>query len=132
MNSIANLTNQTQLVAGLLAVESGQDAIIRGLLYEKRLQKVAPYGITVQEFTDKISKLRNKLGKAGTKDVGLGSADDMSKGKGGILAGDEHAVGYPRSPEQILRIVYGSADEKTTGGFYPKGADGKIAKHYHK
>ncbi|KAJ8445302.1 hypothetical protein Cgig2_024508 [Carnegiea gigantea] len=121
-----------KLVAGLLAVESGQDAIIRGLLYDRRLQKVAPYGITVQEFTDKISKLRNKLGKAGTKDVGLGSAHDMSKGKGGILAGDEHAVGYPRSPEQILRIVYGSGDEKTTGGFYPEGAYGKIAQHYHK
>ena len=90
-----------------------------------------PYGITVQEFTDKISQLRNKLGKAGTKDAGLGSAHDMSKGKGGILAGDELAVGYPRSPEQILRIVYGSGDEKTAGGFYPKGADGSIAKRYH-
>merc|ERR1711915_825330 len=50
-----------RLVAGLLGVGSGQDAVIRALLYERLFEKVAPYPYTVAEFTEKISILRNKL-----------------------------------------------------------------------
>ncbi|CAN1147282.1 Desiccation-related protein PCC13-62 [Linum perenne] len=111
------------LVAGLLAVESGQDAIIRGLLY--------PYNITVAEFTNKISVLRNKLGKAGVKDEGLVVPKDLGaegKVRGNVLAGNGFSLGYGRTPVQILRIVYGGAgNESSPGGFYPKGAAGHIA-----
>ncbi|KAF3320927.1 Desiccation-related protein PCC13-62 [Carex littledalei] len=55
--------NMVQLVAGLPGVESAQDAVIRWLLFERASQKVHPYNITVAEFTDRISDLRNKLGK---------------------------------------------------------------------
>ncbi|CAN1243310.1 Desiccation-related protein PCC13-62 [Linum perenne] len=111
------------LVAGLLAVESGQDAIIRGLLY--------PYNITVAEFTNKISVLRNKLGKAGVKDEGLVVPKDLGaegKVRGNVLAGNGFSLGYGRTPVQILRIVYGGAgNQSSPGGFYPKGAAGHIA-----
>ncbi|KAF3665029.1 Desiccation-related protein PCC13-62 [Capsicum annuum] len=60
-----------RLVAGLLGVESGQDAVLTELHYERGRGKVEPYGITVAELTNRISKLRNKLGRHGIKDKGL-------------------------------------------------------------
>ncbi|KAL6970206.1 hypothetical protein U1Q18_029909 [Sarracenia purpurea var. burkii] len=121
------------LVAGLLAVESGQDAVIRGLLYERAAEKVEPYGITVAEFTNRVSDLRNKLGSAGVKDEGLivpNFVGAEGKIRGNVLAGDQDSLAYDRTPEEILRIVYGGGDEHVPGGFYPKGADGRIAKSH--
>ncbi|CAL0309231.1 unnamed protein product [Lupinus luteus] len=122
-----------KLVAGLLGVEAGQDAVIRTLLYERRRQIVHPYGVSVAEFTDRISILRNRLGKAGLKDEGLvvpiseGSDDKVS---GNILSADKDSLSYSRTPAEILRILYGGGDEHVPGGFYPKGADGHIARSY--
>ncbi|CAA7048099.1 unnamed protein product [Microthlaspi erraticum] len=122
-----------KLVAGLLGVESGQDAVIRTMLYARAKYIVHPYGITVAEFTNKISILRNKLGKKGLKDEGLvvpklmGAEGQIS---GNVLAGDEMSLAYDRTPEEILRIVYGSGNESVPGGFYPMGGDGEIAKSY--
>lgn len=119
-----------QLVASLLAVESGQDAVIRTLLYERRKLKVLPYPITVEEFTNRISMLRNKLGNKGVKDEGLEvpiSQGAEGKVSGNVLAGDKNSLSYSRTPEEILRIVYGRY-EIVPGGFFPKGADGRIAK----
>nr|QCQ83125.1 protein PCC13-62-like protein [Ambrosia artemisiifolia] len=122
-----------KLVAGLLGVESGQDAVIRSLLYERANEKVVPYNITVGEFTQKISQLRDKLGNDGLKDEGLKVPIELGAEKntrGNVLAGDEDSVAYGRTPQEILRIVYGTGDEKTPGGFYPQGGDGAIAKGY--
>ncbi|KAK9179143.1 hypothetical protein WN943_028341 [Citrus x changshan-huyou] len=125
-----------RLVASLLGVESGQNAVIRTLLYEKENEKVHPYGTRVAEFTNKISQLRNNLGHSGvTKDEGLvvpRALGAEGKIKGNVLAGDENSVAYDRTPEEILRIVYGSGNESVPGGFYPKRGDGRIAKsHLH-
>ncbi|XP_020594165.1 desiccation-related protein PCC13-62-like, partial [Phalaenopsis equestris] len=111
-----------QLVAGLLGVESAQDAVIRTLLYEKASLKVHPYNISVAEFTDKISVLRNKLGGAGLKDEGIVVAPELgAEGKisGNVIAGDENSVAYGRTPEEILKIVYGNGNESKPGGFFP-------------
>ncbi|PON93138.1 Desiccation-related protein [Trema orientale] len=122
-----------RLVAGLLGVESGQDAVIRALLYEHALTKVEPYGITVAEFTNRISELRNQLGRAGLKDEGLvvppvrGAEGRVS---GNVLAGDRFSLAFARTPEEILRIVYGNGNERVAGGFYPKGANGRIARSH--
>ncbi|KAI4297049.1 hypothetical protein L6164_036958 [Bauhinia variegata] len=130
-----NLQNFTikSLVAGLLAVESGQDAVIRTVLYELRYDKVLPYGITVAEFTNRISNLRNKLGNAGVKDEGLVVPRPQGaegRVEGNILAGNENSTAYARDSREILRIVYLSGDERVPGGFFPKGADGRIARSY--
>ncbi|CAN8302828.1 unnamed protein product [Cochlearia groenlandica] len=122
-----------KLVAGLLGVESGQDAVIRTMLYARATHIVYPYGIPVAAFTDMISDLRNKLGKGGVKDEGL--IVPKAKGAerqvvGNVLAGDESSLAFDRTPEEILRIVYGSGNESVPGGFYPQGADGEIAKSY--
>jgi hypothetical protein len=115
-----------QLVAGLLGVESGQDAVIRTLLYERRALKVKPYGVSVAEFTDRISNLRNILGSGGVKDIGLDGYGNV----GQILASDKFSLSFSRTPTEILRVVYGNGNESVPGGFYPKGGSGRIAKFY--
>ena len=123
-----------QLVAGLLGVESGQDAVIRALLYERKELLVIPYGVSVAEFTDRISTLRNKLGNDGLKDEGLVvPRAEGAEGKvtGNILSADKDSLSYPRTPEEILRIIYGTGNESHPGGFYPKGAKGRIAESYY-
>ncbi|KAL3578698.1 hypothetical protein D5086_020202 [Populus alba] len=119
-----------RLVAGLLAVESGQEAVIRGRLYEHALTRMHPYGIAV---TNRISDPRDKLGHEGIKDEylvvpkKLGAEDQIG---GNVLAGDEYSVEYTRTPEEILRVVSCCGNESITGDFYPKGADGRIAKSH--
>ena len=122
-----------QLVAGLLGVESGQDAVIRALLYERRRMIVSPYGVTVAEFTDRISELRNQLGAAGLKDEGLvvqPARGAEGRVTGNVLAADHDSLSYARAPVEILRIIYGSGHERVPGGFYPRGANGRIARSY--
>ncbi|XP_074291910.1 desiccation-related protein PCC13-62-like [Silene latifolia] len=124
-------TEAQKLVGSLLAVQSGQDAVVRTLLYERRLQRVHPYGIPVQEFTNKLSIIRNTLSKEGTKDEGLFVNPKLGpEGKIplNILSGDENSVGYAREPEGILRICYSHGNESKPGGFYPNGANGTIAR----
>nr|GMD74507.1 desiccation-related protein PCC13-62-like [Ipomoea batatas] len=132
-NRLLKSPTSRRLVAGLLGVESGQDAVIRTILYERKDEKVVPYGITVAEFTNRISELRNNLGKDGVKDEGLivrRSESAEGKTTGNILSADANSISYARTPEEILRIVYGTGNERKPGGFYPKGAKGRIAQSY--
>ncbi|KAF3665028.1 Desiccation-related protein PCC13-62 [Capsicum annuum] len=118
---------------GLLRVESGQDVILRELLYDRGGEKVEPYGITVEEFTNQISKLNNKLGRHGIKDEGLNMKSKVGvegRIRENVLAGDKYSMAYDRTPKKILRIVYGSGKKNKSGGFYPKRAEGRIAKSY--
>ncbi|KAL3678404.1 hypothetical protein R1sor_021360 [Riccia sorocarpa] len=135
------------LVAGLLGVESGQDALIRTWLYERKQMFVTPYGFTVADATNAISRLRNDLDHNGlvalagapvpytVDDEGLvvpiqfGSEQQTT---GNILSADVDSLSYPRTPEQILSIVYSSGNPNVSGGFYPLGAHGRIAERYHK
>lgn len=124
-----------QLLAGLLAVESGQDAVIRTLLYERANELVHPYNYTVAQFTSKISDLRNRLGGCGTKDEGLfvkKSAGAEGKTNSNILSADSRSVGYARTASEVLSIVYGTGDESKPGGFLPNGGNGEIARGYLK
>lgn len=129
------LTNSTskRLVAGLLAVESGQDAQIRTLLYQKKDEEI--YGMTVANITDKLSELRNTLGHTGIVDEGLVVPECLgAEGRisGNSLSADANSVAYARTPEQIFRIVYGTGDASKPGGFYPNGGRGKYAEEYLK
>ncbi|KAG6535067.1 hypothetical protein ZIOFF_000021 [Zingiber officinale] len=122
-----------RLLAGLLAVEAGQDAIIRTLLYERKYELVPPYNITVAEFTIKISELRNRLAMCGVKDEGL--IVPMPLGAEGklttnILSADNDSLAYQRTPNEALRVLYLTGSECQPGGFFPQGANGKIAKEF--
>ncbi|PHT35807.1 Desiccation-related protein PCC13-62 [Capsicum baccatum] len=116
-----------------LRVESSQDAILRELLYERGREKAEPYGITVEEFRNQISKLSNKQGRHGMKDEGLNLKSKVGverRIRGNVLAGDKYLMAYDRTPKEILRIEYGSGKKNKSGGFYPNGAEGRIAKSY--
>ncbi|CAM6106327.1 unnamed protein product [Calypogeia fissa] len=121
------------LVAGLLGVEAGQDAVIRTWLYERKDKKVEPYSFTVAEITDKISMLRNKLDHGTIDDEGLTvpkqlGSDMMTTGN--ILSCDVNSLAYPRTPKQIFDVVYSTGDASKPGGFYPNGGNGTYAKSF--
>ncbi|RZS06387.1 hypothetical protein BHM03_00037030 [Ensete ventricosum] len=121
----------TQLLAGLLAVEAGQDAIIRDRLYQHMHQFVPPYRITVAEFTDRISALRNRLAKCGIKDEGLLVPPELgAEGRiaTNVISANPNSLAYRRTPAEVLRVVYGTGNEHQPGGFLPKGGNGTIAR----
>ncbi|XP_021771775.1 desiccation-related protein PCC13-62-like [Chenopodium quinoa] len=122
-----------RLLAGLLGVESGQDAVIRTYLYERQGDIVHPYNFTVAEFTDRISTLRNDLGRNGFKDEGVVVPEKLGaegKSTANILSANADSISYARTPAEILRALYVTGDEHTPGGFYPKGGNGHIAKSF--
>ncbi|XP_017624970.1 ferritin-like catalase Nec2 [Gossypium arboreum] len=115
----------------LLGVEARQDAVLRTMLYEKGEEKVDPYDIMVFEFTNMISRLRNELDKCGVKDEGLivplkHSAESQTTSN--VLLADPDSLSYSRTPKEIMRIMYGTGDEHRPDGFFPKGANGRIAR----
>ncbi|KAL1320743.1 hypothetical protein HN51_065448 [Arachis hypogaea] len=119
------------LGARILSIDAGQDAIIRTLLYERRDEIVTPYdGVSVAEFTNRISDLRNRLGKEGVKDEGLVvPIEQGAEGRvtGNVLSANNDSLSYDRSPQALLRIVYGTGNESVPGGFFPNGASGVLA-----
>lgn len=103
-----------QLVAGLLGVKSGQDAIIKTLLYQKANEKVHPYGIPIAAFTNKISQMRNNLGRSGLKMKAFlfqNSTELKGRLEAMCLLQNEYSIAFERNPEEILRIVYGGGNE---------------------
>ncbi|CAN6300943.1 unnamed protein product [Urochloa humidicola] len=129
-NPIIDGYKTKELVAGLLGVEAGQDAVIRALLFERRGEAVPPYGMTVAEFTDRVSELRNRLGRCGVEDEGLTVPREL--GAEGVLctnviSADRDSLSYARTPAQLLGILYLTGDEHVPGGFFPEGANGRIA-----
>ncbi|KAI6695744.1 hypothetical protein NL676_023454 [Syzygium grande] len=135
VGTIPNLSKFTTkaLVAGLLGVEAGQDAVIRTLLYERALEKVVPYDITVAEFTNSFSILRNELGMCGIKDEGIivpPALGAEQRTETNVLSANRSSLSYPRTPQEVLRVVYGTGDEHIPGGFFPDGANGEIARRF--
>ncbi|XP_052182866.1 ferritin-like catalase Nec2 [Diospyros lotus] len=122
-----------RLLAGLLGVESGQDAVIRTYLYGRAEEVLRPYNHTVAEVTVKISELRNRLAKCGIKDEGIVVPPQLgaeNRSETNILSADFDSISYSRTPAEILRVVYGSGDEHVPGGFYPRGGNGRIARGF--
>ncbi|KAF2314973.1 hypothetical protein GH714_037398 [Hevea brasiliensis] len=137
VGTIPDLANYPtkKLAASLLGVEAGQDAVIRALLYGRAYEKVHPYNITVAEFTNSISYLRNELAMCGIKDEGLIVPLQLGaeqKTETNVLSADANSLSYARTPPEILRIIYGTGSEYEPGGFLPKGANGRIAKSFYK
>uniref|UniRef100_A0ACD5ZI43 Uncharacterized protein n=1 Tax=Avena sativa TaxID=4498 RepID=A0ACD5ZI43_AVESA len=124
-----------RLLASILAVEAGQDAVIRMLLYQRADETVAPYrGRTVAEFTRRISDWRNGMSGCGAKDEGVKVLDRRQGAErrtiSNILGAGVDSLGYQRTPAETLRILYGSRSEQVPGGFLPHGANGTIARGF--
>ncbi|KAK9945117.1 hypothetical protein M0R45_010647 [Rubus argutus] len=111
--SLISPTNR-RLVAGLLGVEAGQDAVTRTLLL--------------------ISARRNLLGGCGNKDEGIilpnKTLGAEHRTTSNVLSADENSLAYAKTPAEILRNLYVNDNEKVPGGVFPRGANGVIAKHY--
>ncbi|XP_072996531.1 ferritin-like catalase Nec2 [Typha latifolia] len=123
-----------RLLAGLLGVEAGQDAVIRTILYQRKEEHVPPYrNMTVADFTIRISALRNRLGMCGIKDEGLIVPRKLGaemRTTSNILSADADSLSYTRTPRELLRILYLTGDEHLPGGFLPKGGNGRVARMY--
>ncbi|KAF2298473.1 hypothetical protein GH714_023704 [Hevea brasiliensis] len=135
VGTIQELVSPTtkELAASLLGVEAGQDAVIRALLYERAYEQVRPYNITVAEFTNKISYLRNELAMCGIKDEGIIVPSQLGaeqRTKSNVLSADANSLSYARTPPEILRILYGTGSEYKPGGFLPNGGNGNVAQSF--
>ncbi|XP_071723356.1 ferritin-like catalase Nec2 [Rutidosis leptorrhynchoides] len=122
-----------RLTAGLLGVEAGQDAVFRSMLYEIQNLKVKPYEFTVAEATVAISNLRNELAMCGIKDEGLVVPKWLgaeNRTTSNILSADPYSLSYARTPQEVLRTVYGTGNESQPGGFLPHGGNGRVAREF--
>ncbi|CAK9864429.1 unnamed protein product [Sphagnum jensenii] len=122
------------LVAGLLGVEAGQDAVIRRTLWNFADKIVAPYNFTVTNFTDKVSDWRNSLSHAFVDEGLVVPISEGANGQttGNVLAGNNDSLAFARTAEQVFATVYGTGSASKPGGFFPQGADGVIAKRFLK
>ncbi|BAF16585.2 Os05g0151100 [Oryza sativa Japonica Group] len=132
---LPHITASAALQASMLAVEAGQDAVIRMMLYERADEVVAPYkGRTVAEFTRRISEWRNAASRCGAKDEGVKVLDRRQGAErrtvSNILGAGDDSLGFARTPAEVLRILYGSGNEQVPGGFLPRGGNGTIAKGF--
>ncbi|KAL6214857.1 hypothetical protein ACLB2K_014289 [Fragaria x ananassa] len=137
VNSIPSLTTNSPslfLAAKLVPIKAGQNAVMRELLYQKATQLVPPYNFTVREFTKAISQLTNDNGQCGIKSKGILLANTTlgaeNRTTSNVLSADANSLSYAGTEPEILRIVYGTGNEHLPGGFFPLGANGKIARSY--
>jgi hypothetical protein len=100
-----------EAAAGILAVEAYHAATIRSSLYALGLD--AP--------TTNISDLRDSVD--GPTDLDQGIVVD---GNANIVPTDSNGIVFSRSAAQVLNIVYLTAEETTSGGFFPDGVNGEI------
>jgi hypothetical protein len=129
------ITNATFLeaAAGILAVEAYHAAIVRSTLYRKGIETPTSQLI---EATTAISRARDSLDGRPTEDLvrGIAPNDDFgvaptttSDGTvANIFPGNVNGIAYSRSAGQTLNIVYLTASQTTSGGFFPAGVNGTI------
>ena len=73
---------------------------------------------TYTDIANKVSALRATLG---------GGMETMLGQKSIVAADSTNSIGFKRSPDQVLHIVYGSSTAVSAkGGFFPAGLNGKI------
>ena len=138
------LSNKTVLenAAGVLAVEAYHAALLRtnlsinGATVLITATMTSP-AITVAQATQAISNVRANLGGPSpdsnipsnlvTNDYGVATPKSTASGNStsSVVVSDSNAVAFSRTPQQVLKIVYGDA-AGTPGGFLPQGANGFI------
>jgi hypothetical protein len=125
------LTSTSNLVpaVGIHAVEAYHAGLIRTTLWG--LDQATP-SAGIAATATKISNLRALLDGTGNDDVGLGTAMVSLEGQTAsfmastIVNADSNTIGFSRTPQQVLNIVYASPSG-TKGGFYPSGLNGNIS-----
>jgi len=111
------LTSKTILsaAAGIQAVEAYHAAAIRTLIYGL---SVSSNDQTYLKYANQVSTLRGTLG---------GGNETPISGSTIVAADTTNAIGFARSTDQVLHIVYAAgAGVQTKGGFFPAGLNGTI------
>jgi hypothetical protein len=123
------LTSTANLVpaVGIHAVEAYHAGLIRTTLWH--LDQATP-AAGIAAIATKISNLRATLDGTGNDDVGLGVQTVALEGGGfmasTIINADSNSIGFARTAQQVLNIVYASPSG-TKGGFYPNGLNGNVS-----
>jgi hypothetical protein len=103
-----------EAAAGILAVEAYHMGMARSQLYRM--------GEKAWKAANALSDARDKVDGSEDKDQGI-----RVEGKANIVPSTPDGIAFTRTPQEVLRIVYLTDKEgATSGGFYPKGMNGKI------
>lgn len=103
-----------EAAAGILAVEAYHMGMARSQLYEM--------GEEAWKAANALSDARDKLDGPEDKDQGI-----RVDGKANIVPSNSDGIAFRRTPQEVLHIVYLSAQPGVSkGGFYPNGMNGKL------
>lgn len=118
--------------AGFQATEAYHAGMFRNVL---AYQSLAAKDTTYLNYFNEVVQLRSKLGSGmetvlspGSATTATGSATFTAVTPSTIVAADSNALGYARTTDQVLHIVYGTMPGTYTasGGFFPSGMNGTI------
>jgi hypothetical protein len=114
------LTTKSNVTAGaaIMAVEAYHAASTRAQIVAIDATTTPSPGLTA--IANKVSALRGTLG---------GGMETMLSSSSIVAADPTTSIGFKRSPDQVLHIVYGSAGTAgvvAKGGFFPNGLNGLI------
>lgn len=115
------LTSKTYIeaAAGILAAEAYHAGLVRTTLYGKGIATPS-----LRTNTDKISDARDSLDGASDDDQGISSLDGGASSN--IVPTNSDGIAYSRSTGQVLNIVYLNKAAVGSGGFFPRGVNGKV------
>jgi len=122
------IANKTYLeaAAGILATEAVHASTIRTTLYALGVNgpSLGVSAVAIDPFasTSAISAARAKLDGTNSDDIGIGSATSPTV----VDADQSTAIVPPRTPAQVLNIVYLNASAVSAGGFFPAGVNGNV------
>lgn len=115
--------------AGIQAVEAYHAGAIRTSLTAGAVAAAAPGAAAYPYLTyaNLVATLRSKLG--GGNEIGLNVPTSASTPSSIVAANPANAVGFGRTTDEVLHIVYGTgAGAGITGGaFFPNGLNGAIS-----
>lgn len=125
------LTDKANLApaVGIHAVEAYHAGLIRTTLWA--LDQATP-AAGIAATATKISVLRAKLDGTNNDDVGLMTAQVSLNGSSNsftastIVNADSNTIGFARTAQQVLNIVYASPTG-AKGGFFPNGLNGNVS-----
>ena len=123
---ITNKTSYLSPAAGIQAVEAYHAAAIRTIIAAGAASANATAGQTAAlTNANAVSALRGKISAASGNMI----AGETTLSTSSIVAADStNAIGFARTTDQVLHIVYGgtSGVGVTKGGFFPAGLNGTI------
>lgn len=114
-----------EAAAGILASEAYHSGTLRTFLYLADTSVLDFYGgLNVHAIAGAISNARDALDGDADLDQGIAGVEIATGGDANIAVTDANGVAYSRTPLQVAKIVYLSADAQVSeNSFFPQGID---------